>query len=531
MLADHLDDIPDAVTLESLDMQELAQEFARLERSCRMAETRMVALVETVVKTRSYRSDGHSSPSAWCRAVGRWSAAEARDRVRTAKLASGVPAVATALANGDLGLAQARELARAFANPRCGDLLGIVADKLIDAAQRFSYDDFVTLVRRWETLADTDGAHKAADRAHQRRDASVVHTMGGVHVAAHGSGVAGAAMDEIFRRFCSAEWHADWASTKADHGEQACPDLMPRTEAQRRFDAMEAIFRQAAATPPGARLPDPLVNIVVDAETLAGAARSGSTFGTGAQYDGGRRNGAHFADSRFGDSRFDDSRFDGADVDSSDLDCDNAYPGNSYPIDARPTSSRTTAGRTANTRTSAGRAAHATSSGGGGYRSHANQRRRRGEHSHDDPGGTGQPFTDPGDLLRRRCETDRGVPITPAEALAAAIAGQVRRIVVDSTGAILAMGRRQRLFTGAAREAVLLASNHCVWPGCRVPSAACEADHLTPWAHDGPTDVSNAAPLCTRHNRFKVHGFTVWRDDHGGWHALRPDGSEIGDTG
>lgn len=453
MLADHLDDIPDAATLEGLDVHELAREFAVLERSCRLAEARMVALIETVVKTKSYRSDGHASASAWCRAVGRWSTAEARDRVRTARLASGIPAIETALFNGDLGLAQARELARAFANPRCGDLLGLVADKLISAAQQFSYDDFVTLVRRWETLADTDGAHTAADRAHQRRDASVVHTMGRVHIAAHGSGVAGAAMDEIFRRFCAAEWQADWASTRADHGDAACPDLMPRTEAQRRFDAMETIFRQAAASPPESRLPEPLVNIVVDAETLANAARPGSAY-PGGNYPGNANGGS-------------------------------AYPGSAYPGNARPIP------------------------------------------GHD---RTHESASNGHDFLRRRCETDRGVPITPAEALAAAIAGQVRRIVVDSNGTVLAMGRRQRLFTGAARQAVLLAANHCVWPGCRVPSSACEADHLTPWANNGPTDVSNAAPLCTRHNRFKVHGFTVWRDEHGGWHTLRPDGSDIVDT-
>ena len=504
MLADHLDDIPDATTLEGLDMQNLARELARLERSCRLAETRMVALVETVVKTRSYRSDGHSSASAWCRAVGRWSAPEARDRVRTAKLATGVPAVATAMVNGDLGIAQARELARAFANPRCGELLELVADKLIDAAQRFSFDDFATLVRRWETLADTDGAHKAADRAHQRRDASVVHTMGGVHIAAHGSGVAGAAMDEIFRRFCAAEWKADWASTRTDHGDEACPDLMPRTEAQRRFDAMEAIFRQAAATPPGSRLPDPLVNIVVDAETLADAARPTYPWSTARPV---RHAGAGAGQRRYpGNARpLDDYPLHPQPMDARPMDPHpmDARPMDPHPMDARPMDIWPADGQGPGARGSCGPS-------------------RAADHGHVAPQA--------GDLLRRRCETDRGVPITPAEALAAAIAGQVRRIVVDSTGATLAMGRKQRLFTGAAREAVLLAAHHCVWPGCRVPSSACEADHLMPWAHDGPTDVSNAAPLCTRHNRFKVHGFTVWRDDHGGWHALRPDGSEIGDT-
>jgi hypothetical protein len=29
------------------------------------------------------------------------------------------------------------------------------------------------------------------------------------------------------------------------------------------------------------------------------------------------------------------------------------------------------------------------------------------------------------------------------------------------------------------------------------------------------------------HNRFRQQGFTVYRDEHGHWHTLRPDGTEI----
>ena len=43
---------------------------------------------------------------------------------------------------------------------------------------------------------------------------------------------------------------------------------MPRTDAQRRFDAMYAIFERAATADPGAKAAIPLVNLVIDVPTL-----------------------------------------------------------------------------------------------------------------------------------------------------------------------------------------------------------------------------------------------------------------------
>ena len=105
--------------------------------------------------------------------------------------------------------------------------------------------------------------------------------------------------------------------------------------------------------------------------------------------------------------------------------------------------------------------------------------------------------------------------------------GQVRRVVVDSAGVVINMGRRRRLFTGNARQAVLLQSSRCVVAGCAAPIRRCQADHLTEWSRHGPTDGPNGAPVCGRHNRLKNSGYRVHRDQHGFWHTYRPDGTEI----
>ena len=56
----------------------------------------------------------------------------------------------------------------------------------------------------------------------------------------------------------------------------------------------------------------------------------------------------------------------------------------------------------------------------------------------------------------RRCETVDGVVLDPHDVVAAALNGQVRRVVVDTAGVVINLGRRRRLFTGSARHAALV---------------------------------------------------------------------------
>ena len=134
---------------------------------------------------------------------------------------------------------------------------------------------------------------------------------------------------------------------------------------------------------------------------------------------------------------------------------------------------------------------------------------------------------DPNDP-NNKCETSDGTPVDPSDMIVAATLGQVRRVVLDSAGVVVNMGRKQRLFTGPLRDAVLMHSRWCVCPGCTRPAARCEADHVLPWANAGPTNSRNGGPLCGHHNRWKATGYRTWRDQDGHWHHYRPDGTEIG---
>jgi len=127
----------------------------------------------------------------------------------------------------------------------------------------------------------------------------------------------------------------------------------------------------------------------------------------------------------------------------------------------------------------------------------------------------------------RLCETAGGAPVDSRDLVVAALIGQIRRVVVDSAGRVIDLGRKSRLFVGAAREAVLLTGDRCCHPGCELRIPNLQIDHLDAWARAGPTNPFNGGPQCAHHNRAKEHGhFTVTRD-HTGWHHHRPDGTEI----
>ncbi len=124
--------------------------------------------------------------------------------------------------------------------------------------------------------------------------------------------------------------------------------------------------------------------------------------------------------------------------------------------------------------------------------------------------------------------------LEPGEAVAAALLGDIRRIVTDAKGVVIDLGRRSRLFTGHARLAAQIPHQHCIWPGCHTRTSRCEIDPATPWAASsrgdpggGCTCPDNGVPMCGKHNRHKQHGYLTRRGPEGDWIITRPDGTPI----
>jgi Domain of unknown function (DUF222) len=399
----------------------LTDRFRELEHQRRQIEAELATVIGEAERRVIYAVDGHASIKGWCRTMGRWSMSETAARHRLARLMHASPEVTTAITSGHLGLAQADLLARAFTNPRCGTQLLDLIDLLLRHAQHLPYEEFRHVIRRWETLADADGAHRDHRHTHLNRTATISEINGIIHLTTHGDTADGAELTEIFRRYRDAEFDTDWQHTLATHGDHATPSLMPRTNSQRSWDALTRIFRDAASTPANAQPPEPVVNLIIGldhfehalAQTLAGS----------------------------------------------------AIPD---PIQWSPNDPRWW-----------------------------------------------------------RSETTTGIPVPPANIVTAALIGHVRRVVINSAGVVVNMGRKRRLFTGPARDAVLMMLPTCTWPGCPPGTGRTQADHTHPHQHGGTTSTTNGGPACPHHNRHKNLGFTVHRDPNGYWHTHRPNGTEI----
>jgi Domain of unknown function (DUF222) len=410
--------LPELADLDGLAPRQLAVVLAELDGVRRQVDALIAETVGVADRTAAYAEDGHATVSGWATATYNWSRSDARAAVQCSRLLHAIPEVRAAAHAATLGGAQVRMLGQLFANPRCASQLPDSAVLLVGHAASLPFDDFVVVARRWEALADADGAHRAHQRAHDHRDAHVTILAETVRVDAHGGIPAGAVIEEIFARFCDAEFHTDWDTGFAQWGERMNPSRLDRTAAQRRFDALLAIFTTAAAS-----------GVVGDAGLLVNIHADQTTI----DYHLARLAGT-----------------------------------NPAPLDKKLVDGR-------------------------------------------------------------RCETSTGHQIDPDDMLAALLTGHVRRVMFNSAGVVIDLGRRSRLFTGGSRDAVLLADRHCLWPGCDLASTRTQTDHTTPWAaSDGPTSPDNGGPLCARHNRWKHHGYKTWRDPNGHWHTQRPDGTEIG---
>ena len=97
-----------------------------------------------------------------------------------------------------------------------------------------------------------------------------------------------------------------------------------------------------------------------------------------------------------------------------------------------------------------------------------------------------------------------GDRITAAQARRLACTAKILPAVLDGKSLPIDLGRAKRLFTPAQRKALLIRDQTCRAEGCDTPGTWCDAHHLDPWQHGGPTDLDNAALLCSHHHH-RIH--------------------------
>ncbi len=394
-----------------------------------------------------------------------------------------LPKLAAAAAAGLIGDEQLDLLLRLFRNPRCRGLMVEWEDRFVDFAQSLLLSGFAQFCQRWEQAADPDGADHSVAEARAARRLSMGSVGGAFELKFFSDAVSGEVIQNLVRAYDALEMEADIAERKRRWGADADEHDLPRTAAQRYADALMAIMLDAAES-------------------------SGMSPTTKAAADD----------------------TDADDVDDVDL---SGASGPMPPIDPTPASDPPPPEPPPSS---------------GGATCHC---RRRPPKPLVNIFCTQQQLED----AIRQCapgyiesvtvaasklgwaETASGGLVARQDLFVAALLGNVRRVVNDSVGRVIDLGRTSRLFTGAAREAILLGGDRCSFPGDEFRPGRIHIDHTNPWVprhpweDPGRTDHDNGGPLCAGHDTAKHDlGITVTRD-RSGWHFSRADGTEIAPRG
>ncbi|HWL45793.1 MAG TPA: DUF222 domain-containing protein [Ilumatobacter sp.] len=259
--------------LAEWDPVALDAEYQRLELQARRLDARRLAVLAIIDAKGAGGSDGHRSTLAYLRATSNQSRGQLT--LRRARLAGAHPKVGDALMSGRFGESQVDQIARAHANPRVTEhFTPDAVDWFVERGEHRSLREFATDVDNWLAMADQDGAFREEQALVDARSAHVVASdVAGLDAAATGGDTLTAeAMANIFKEFVDDEVEYDVATRKAEHGDRAQEFPLPRSVAQRRFDAFKQILLDAHAWRSSGRgpaaMPDPVVNIVCDQATF-----------------------------------------------------------------------------------------------------------------------------------------------------------------------------------------------------------------------------------------------------------------------
>ncbi len=232
------------------------------------ADMEIAAITAVVEQRQLFQDHGHRSVNGYLKQQLNCPAAEARRIKRRSRLLDQHPEIGDLLGESRVGAAQADLLADAFLHRVAGARFGEFASLLTSQAEALEYADLKIAIDHFVVHADPDGSFDDQQFHEEHRSASVTVTNGAVSVLAHGGDpIAATEMKAIFERAVETEFHRDCDTRRRLHGDDHLAHPLPRTAAQRTFDALHQIFVASMTAPADGKRPEPVVNIVIDPTT------------------------------------------------------------------------------------------------------------------------------------------------------------------------------------------------------------------------------------------------------------------------
>ncbi len=112
-----------------------------------------------------------------------------------------------------------------------------------------------------------------------------------------------------------------------------------------------------------------------------------------------------------------------------------------------------------------------------------------------------------------------GTPIELDELRRLACDAEILPMIFAADGQPIYAGRTRKAVTRAQKLALYRRDRGCI--GCGIRPQACDAHHILPWEHNGPTDITNLVLLCPKcHTKVHKHGHTIRHDPEAGRYRL-----------
>ena len=253
---------------ELIDAVELAR---------RLAAVAAVDAMQQIHESRAFYEHGHRSAAVMWAHISGESGAEAHrlDKIRRMVTDPAIDQITPVWRAGKLPVAKAALLGRAYANPRSRARFMLDQRALLKRAAKWNYKRFERHVASWIELHDHDGPEPPPDLGHERRDFNL--TQDHFSTAWKGDLVLGSLdgsdVHETWLAYVEAEFAKDWARAEQLHGNDTCIDVLERTPAQRRADALVQIFADAVNSDKPSAPVKRVHNIVWTAESFEEALR------------------------------------------------------------------------------------------------------------------------------------------------------------------------------------------------------------------------------------------------------------------
>ncbi len=124
------------------------------------------------------------------------------------------------------------------------------------------------------------------------------------------------------------------------------------------------------------------------------------------------------------------------------------------------------------------------------------------------------------------CGLIDATPIELDELRRLACDAEILPMIFAADGQPIYVGRTRKAVTRAQRLALYRRDRGCI--GCGIRPQACDAHHILPWEHNGPTDITNLVLLCPKcHTKVHKHHHTIRHDPETRRHQLDPPNRPI----